>query len=67
MLNLNALFFTTDEAQPSLLGNLSLNESDREEFQAAKNDVRQALKQGIPRVYEAEGYPGTALESPRVS
>lgn len=58
MLNLSALFYTEVEFEPCLFGNLSLRDDDRTDIAEAKNDVRMALRDGIPRVYAAEGHPG---------
>lgn len=58
MLNLSALFYTEVEFEPCLFGNLNLRDQDRLEIAGAKNDVRMALRDGIPRVYAAEGHPG---------
>lgn len=58
MLNLSALFYTEVEFEPCLFGNLHLRDSDRKEIAEAKNDVRMALRDGIPQVYAAEGHPG---------
>lgn len=58
MLNLSALFYTEVEPEPCLFGNLNLREDDRARIAEAKNDVRMALRDGIPRVYAAEGHPG---------
>lgn len=58
MLNLNALFYTEVEFEPCLFGNLNLRDGDRKDIAEAKNEVRMALRDGIPRVYAAEGHPG---------
>lgn len=58
MLNLSALFYTEVEFEPSLFGNLNLRDDDRIHIAEAKNEVRMALRDGIPRVYAAEGHPG---------
>ena len=58
MLNLSALFYTEVEPEPCLFGNLNLRDDDRQDIAAAKNEVRIALRDGIPRVYAAEGHPG---------
>ena len=57
MLNLSALFYTEVEHEPCLFGNLNLRDDDRQDIAAAKNEVRMALRDGIPRVYAAEGHP----------
>lgn len=58
MLNLSALFYTEAESEPCLFGNLNLRDDDRKNIAEAKNEVRMALRDGIPRVYVAEGHPG---------
>lgn len=58
MLNLSALFYTEVESEPCLFGNLNLSDDDRADIAEAKNDLRMALRDGIPRVYAAEGHPG---------
>ncbi|MDH2052333.1 CBASS cGAMP synthase [Achromobacter marplatensis] len=58
MLNLSALFYTEVESEPCLFGNLNLRDDDRRDIAEAKNEVRLALRDGIPRVYAAEGHPG---------
>lgn len=58
MLNLSALFYTEAEFEPCLFGNLNLREDDRKEIAAAKNEVRMALRDGIPHIYTEEGHPG---------
>jgi hypothetical protein len=58
MLNLSALFYTEAEFEPCLFGNLNLRDDDRKEIAAAKNEVRMALRDGIPRIYTEEGHPG---------
>ena len=58
MLNLSALFYTEAEFEPCLFGNLNLRDNDRKNIADAKNEVRMALRDGIPRVYAAEGHPG---------
>ncbi len=58
MLNLSALFYTEVEFEPCLFGNLNLRDEHRAEIAEAKNDVRMALRDGIPRVYAEEGHPG---------
>lgn len=58
MLNLSALFYTEVESEPCLFGNLNLRDNDRRDIAAAKNEVRTALRDGIPRIYAEEGHPG---------
>jgi hypothetical protein len=49
MLNLSPLF-NTSEDEPSLLQALELTAAQRLQITAAKNEVRQCLRLGIPRV-----------------
>lgn len=58
MLNLSALFYTEVEAEPCLFGNLNLRDDHRMDIAEAKNEVRVVLRDGIPRIYAAEGHPG---------
>ena len=58
MLNLSALFYTEVEFEPCLFGNLNLRDDDRKDIAEAKNEIRMAMRDGIPRVYAAEGHPG---------
>lgn len=60
MLNLSALFYTEAELEPCLFGNLNLSDDERIGIAEAKNEVRIALRDGIPRVYAAEGHPDKA-------
>lgn len=56
MLNFSPLFFTTDDNEPDLHSNLDLSDKERETIQAAKNDVRNALRDQLPRVYKEAGH-----------
>ncbi len=58
MLNLSALFYTTLESGPCFFDNITLRDDDRKDIAEAKNEVRMALRDGIPRIYVAEGHPG---------
>lgn len=60
MLNLSALFFTEVENQPNFLAALDLKEEDRLAIEQAKNDVRNALRDGIPQRYKEAGNQGNA-------
>jgi hypothetical protein len=62
MLNLSALFYTEVEAEPCLFGNLNLRDDHRMDIAEAKNEVRVALRDGIPRIYAAEDHPGTMTQ-----
>lgn len=58
MLNLSALFYTEVESEICLFRNLELADEDRATINEAKDKVRLALRDGIPRVYSDEGHPG---------
>lgn len=60
MLNLSALFYTETENQPNFLSAIDLNEQDRLAIEHAKTDVRNALREGIPKLYKAAGNEGDA-------
>lgn len=47
--------YTEAEFEPCLFGNLNLRDNDRKDIADAKNEVRMALRDGIPRVYAGEG------------
>ncbi len=59
MLNLSPLFYTTDEDEPDLHSNLDLTPKERADIQEAKNDVRLALRDNMPRIYKQEGHEGS--------
>lgn len=56
MLNLTALFHTTDLNEPNLLDSLDLTPSVRTYLAQAKTDVRNCLREGIPKVLQAAGF-----------
>lgn len=56
MLNLSSLFFTGDGSETCLHGELDLQQQQRDFIASAKNDVRNVLRTGIPRVLKARGY-----------
>lgn len=58
MLNLSPLFYTEVAGESCLLDNLELKQPDKATIAAAKNDVRMALRDGIPRVFREMGLPG---------
>ncbi len=60
MLNLSALFFTDVEHQPNFLAAIDLTEADRLTIDRAKTDVRNALRDGIPKLYREAGNQGEA-------
>ncbi|AWA07884.1 CBASS cGAMP synthase [Aeromonas hydrophila] len=55
MLNLSPLF-NTSEDEPNLLQALELSAAERLQITSAKNEVRQCLRSGIPRVLREQGY-----------
>ncbi|XYQ92993.1 CBASS cGAMP synthase [Pseudomonas syringae] len=57
MLNLSPLFNTSEE-ELCLLNALELTPSQRLQITSAKNEVRQCLRHGIPRVLIEQGYKG---------
>ncbi|WP_443691018.1 CBASS cGAMP synthase [Pseudomonas sp.] len=57
MLNLSPLF-NTSEDEPNLLQALDLTAAQRLQITSAKNEVRQCLRSGIPRVLREQGYVG---------
>lgn len=64
MLNLSPLFFTSDENEKCLYGELDLRDEDRSYIANAKNDVRNCLRVGIPLILERKGYT-TDAPAPR--
>ncbi len=56
MLNLSALFHTSDDNQPSLLASLDLTPDVRAYLTQAKVDVRNCLREGIPRILKEAGF-----------
>lgn len=60
MLNLNLLFNSSEDNEPTLLSNIELNVRDRGSIAIAKTDVRNCLREGIPRVLKNKGYANDA-------
>jgi hypothetical protein len=56
MLNLSPLFYTSELTEPCLLDNLDLRSTDRDSIALAKTEVRNCLREGIPRVLKQKGY-----------
>ena len=56
MLNLSPLFYTSELTEPCLLDNLELRSTDRDSIALAKTEVRNCLREGIPRVLKQKGY-----------
>jgi hypothetical protein len=62
MLNLSSLFYTTDENEDSLQAALDLGLTRRNYIAEAKTDVRNCLRDGIPRVLKSKGLTNEAPE-----
>lgn len=62
MLNLSPLFYTTDENEDSLQAALDLGPTPRNHIAEAKADVRNCLRDGIPRVLKSKGLTSDAPE-----
>ena len=60
MLNLSPLFNSSEDNEPSLLSNLVLSVGDRGSIAIAKTEVRNCLREGIPRVLKNKGYTNDA-------
>lgn len=56
MLNLSPLFYTSDINEPNLLENLDLKAAERYSIGLAKTEIRNCLREGIPRVLKERGY-----------
>jgi hypothetical protein len=56
MLNLSALFNNSNEDRQSFLDALTLDSYQKEEFEQARKDIRECLKEGLPLVLRARGY-----------
>jgi hypothetical protein len=64
MLNLSPLFFTSSDDESCMHGELNLTPEQRELITSARNDVRNCLRTGIPRVLGERGYT-EAVPQPR--
>lgn len=62
MLNLSSLFYTTDENEDCLQAALDLGLTWRNYIAEAKTDVRNCLRDGIPRVLKSKGLTSEAPE-----
>ena len=58
MLNLSTLFHTSAEDKDAFLDNLTLTEQEKTELEAARVDIRNCLRDGIPAVLQAQGFEG---------
>jgi hypothetical protein len=56
MLNLSPLFFTSSDDESCMHDELNLATEQRELINSARNDVRNCLRTGIPRVLAERGY-----------
>ena len=56
MLNLSPLFFTTVDDESCMHDELDLSPAQRAGIASARNDVRNCLRTGIPRVLRERGY-----------
>lgn len=56
MLNLSPLFFTTADDESCFHDELDLTPEQRTQIASARNDVRNCLRVGIPRVLKGNGY-----------
>ena len=56
MLNLSPLFFTTVDDESCMHDELDLSPEQRAWIASARNDVRNCLRTGIPRVLRERGY-----------
>ncbi|WHI44619.1 CBASS cGAMP synthase [Microbulbifer sp. VAAF005] len=59
MLNLSPLFFTSAADETCMHEKLDLTREQRDTITSARNDVRNCLRMGIPRVLEKRGYTET--------
>lgn len=55
MLNLSQLFFTSDQGETAFLDHIELPKDERADIAQAKLEVRNCLRDGIPRVLRAGG------------
>jgi hypothetical protein len=58
MLNLGTLFHTSAEEKDTFFDNLDLTEQQRADLEAARVEIRNCLREGIPAVLEAQGLEG---------
>lgn len=58
MLNLSPLFFTTVEDEVCMHEKLDLSRKMRDWISSVRKDVRECLREGIPRVLRQNGYTG---------
>lgn len=58
MLNLSALFHTSADDKNTFLDNLTLSPLEKSQLEAARVDIRNCLRDGIPAVLQAEGFEG---------
>jgi hypothetical protein len=58
MLNLSTLFHTSTEDKDAFLDNLTLTEQEKTQLEAARVDIRNCLRDGVPAVLQAQGFDG---------
>lgn len=58
MLNLSTLFHTSAEDKDTFLDNLDLTEQEKAQLEAARVDIRNCLREGIPAVLQSQGFEG---------
>ena len=64
MLNLSTLFHTSAEDKEAFLDKLTLSPSAKADLETARVEVRNCLREGIPRVLKAHGFVGE-IPTPR--
>lgn len=58
MLNLSRLFFTTTEGKKCLLSELNISQAQKSHISSAKQEIRDCLRSGIPKIMIADGHAG---------
>jgi len=62
MLNLSALFFSSNDEKVALLNNLELSALQKATLESARKEIRACLKLGIPEYLTRKGFPEKAPE-----
>jgi hypothetical protein len=57
MLNLSALFFSSNDEKAALLDNLELSAGQKANLESARKEIRTCLKVGIPEYLTRKGFP----------
>jgi hypothetical protein len=65
MLNLSPLFFQSDDEKTAFLDEIELHPIQRASIAQAKTDVRNCLRDGIPKYLKARELPSTGAPEPR--